>query len=107
MKSPPDPQPIDESLLRWKVWSFTNRREKDELLEYLVELKTEHGFPNCSCPHFQNRIKPKYAQAVVSGIPYADIERVTCKHIKLAEEHFKTLMLEAMYKRECDSSFSC
>lgn len=98
--NPPEPVPLDESLLRWRVWSFTNRREKRELKDYQVILKDHNGLNDCECEHFQMRLKPYYNAAIRASIPYEIIELERCKHIKLAEEYFGRIMLQAMFERE-------
>lgn len=105
---PPDPKEVDESELRWIVWSFTNRREEGELKPYLVELRTETGLNKCECEHFQNRIQPHYAYAIKSGVPYDKIELQECKHLRLAREHlgikYSHNLIEAAYQREKENS---
>ena len=96
----PTPIPIEGSdLLRWRVFSFSNRREDDQLIEYLVELRTEHGLNSCQCPHFQNRLKKYYNIAISSGIPYEKIDLIYCKHLKLAQDEFTKSMIEATFQR--------
>lgn len=101
MKKPPEPKCISDDLWRWCVYSFTNAREKGELKEYLVELRTEHGLNNCSCPHFQNRLLQHYTIPLKSGVPIKDIKENLqyCKHLILAEKAWTKLMMEAMMKR--------
>lgn len=102
--NPIPPTPVDESMLRWRVQSFSNRKDNRQPMEYLVELKNEYGLNNCTCEDFQFRVAPDYACAIRSGIPYDMIDIGQCKHIKLCKERFTEIMLEGMLQREKQQS---
>jgi len=95
----PDPEPTSEDLLQWRVWSFTGRKEKQQLVEYFVELQTMDGLNNCTCPDFQTRKKPHYNTAIRAGVPFDMIELRYCKHLKLCKELFADLMIKAIFVR--------
>ena len=93
----PQAQPVDESMLRWKVCSLSSRRSNaGDPFEYFVELHNENGLNNCTCEHFQKRLKPHYTTAMISGVPNDKIKKLKCKHIRLAEESFKEIMLRKL-----------
>lgn len=104
----PEPLEIDESELRWLVWSFVGRQDGSEWKRYLVELRTETGLNKCECEHFQMRIQPNYTVAIKSGIPCDQIQLEECKHLKLAREHlgikYSKHLVQAAYEREKSAS---
>ena len=99
-----DPESIDESELRWRVWSFSGRKEEGTLKEYLVELRTEKGLNKCSCEHFQCRIQPTYNSLINHGLHASEIKLEECKHLRAARTQLGMLysydLIDAAYDRE-------